>query len=154
LSVRKAVDVAIREGAGDAGYTIAKALQLLRANYLELNPRTLVVVDEAAMVGTTDLRELLTATAAGVKSVLVGDAHQLVPVKARGGGSGGCRCQDAQKWRWAVDAVKRQRRAELGRHGSNTPDETPRIRHEIIYTPAVGGSIPSAPIVTSAAPRA
>ncbi len=38
------------------------------------------------MVGTSDLRELLAATtAAGVKTVLVGDAHQLAPVKARGG---------------------------------------------------------------------
>lgn len=82
----KAVDVAVREGAGDAGYTIAKALQLLRANSLELDPSTLVVVDEAAMVGTTDLRELLTATTrAGVKTVLVGDQFQLAPVKARGG---------------------------------------------------------------------
>ena len=38
------------------------------------------------MVGTTDLRHLLTATtAAGAKTVLVGDHHQLAPVKARGG---------------------------------------------------------------------
>ena len=82
----KAVDVAVREGAGDTGHTIAKALQLLRDNKLELGPHTLVVVDEAAMVGTDDLRQLLTATtAAGVKTVLVGDAHQLAPVKARGG---------------------------------------------------------------------
>jgi ATP-dependent exoDNAse (exonuclease V) alpha subunit len=45
-----------------------------------------VVVDEAAMVGTTDLRELLNATThAGAKTVLVGDQHQLAPVKARGG---------------------------------------------------------------------
>ena len=44
------------------------------------------VVDEAAMVGTRDLRQLLTATtAAGAKTVLVGDEHQLAPVKARGG---------------------------------------------------------------------
>jgi hypothetical protein len=82
----KAVDVAVREGAGDDGLTIAKALQLLRNNQLELRPQTMVIVDEAAMVGTDDLRQLLTATtAAGVKTVLVGDAHQLAPVKARGG---------------------------------------------------------------------
>ena len=38
------------------------------------------------MVGTGDLRQLLTATTqAGAKTVLVGDAHQLAPVKARGG---------------------------------------------------------------------
>jgi conjugative relaxase-like TrwC/TraI family protein len=82
----KAVDVAVREGAGDVGYTIAKALQLLRNDQLDLGPHTLVVVDEAAMVGTADLHQLLTATTqAGAKTVLVGDAHQLAPVKARGG---------------------------------------------------------------------
>jgi ATP-dependent exoDNAse (exonuclease V) alpha subunit len=38
------------------------------------------------MVGTNDLRQLLTATtSANAKVVLVGDAHQLAPVKARGG---------------------------------------------------------------------
>ena len=82
----KAVDVAVREGAGDAGYTVAKALKSLRDETLRLNHLTLVVVDEAGMVGTDDLRQLLTATTnAGVKTVLVGDAHQLAPVKARGG---------------------------------------------------------------------
>jgi conjugative relaxase-like TrwC/TraI family protein len=82
----KAIDVAVREGAGDAGYTIAKALQLLRDNTLQLGRSSLVIVDEAAMVGTDHLRQLLTATtAAGAKTVLVGDAHQLAPVKARGG---------------------------------------------------------------------
>ena len=82
----KAVDDAVREGAGDHGQTVAKAIQLLRDNQLELGPRTLVVVDEASMVGTADMRQLLTATtAAGAKTVLVGDEHQLAPVKARGG---------------------------------------------------------------------
>jgi ATP-dependent exoDNAse (exonuclease V) alpha subunit len=82
----KAVDVALREGAGDTGMTIAKALQSLRDNTLQITRSTLVVVDEAAMVGTDELHQLLTATtSAGVKTVLVGDAHQLAPVKARGG---------------------------------------------------------------------
>jgi conjugative relaxase-like TrwC/TraI family protein len=81
-----AVDVAIREGAGDIGYTIAKALRELDTGILTLGHLDLVVVDEAAMVGTDDLRRLLTATtAARTKTVLVGDAHQLAPVKARGG---------------------------------------------------------------------
>jgi hypothetical protein len=51
----KAVDVAVCEGAGDKGLTIAKALQLLRDNELEFGEHTLVIVDEAAMVGTVDL---------------------------------------------------------------------------------------------------
>jgi conjugative relaxase-like TrwC/TraI family protein len=82
----KAVDVAVREGAGDQGHTVCKVLQLLRNNQLDLGPHTLVIVDEVAMVGTTDLLQLLTATtAADAKTVLVGDQHQLAPVKARGG---------------------------------------------------------------------
>jgi ATP-dependent exoDNAse (exonuclease V) alpha subunit len=82
----RAVDVAVREGAGDDGLTIAKALQDLQNDTLRLDRWTLVVVDEAGMVGTDDLRHLLTATTqAGAKTVLVGDAHQLAPVKARGG---------------------------------------------------------------------
>lgn len=82
----QAVDVAMREGAGDDGMTIAKAVQSLRDDTLKLDPSTLVVIDEAGMVGTDDLRQLLTATTqAGAKTVLVGDASQLAPVKARGG---------------------------------------------------------------------
>lgn len=81
-----AVDVALREGAGDVGYTIAEALHEIDRATLTLAPFDLVVVDEAAMVGTDDLRRLLKATtAAKVKTLLVGDAHQLAPVKARGG---------------------------------------------------------------------
>jgi conjugative relaxase-like TrwC/TraI family protein len=82
----QAVDVAVREGAGDSGMTVAKALRSLRDETWTIDSSTLIVVDEAGMVGTKDLQELLTATTpAGVKTVLVGDAHQLAPVKARGG---------------------------------------------------------------------
>ncbi|WP_394373743.1 MobF family relaxase [Mycobacterium avium] len=82
----KAVDIAVREGAGDTGYTVAKAVKALRTQELTFDARTLVVVDEAGMVGTSQLREVLAATtAAGAKTVLVGDAFQLAPVKARGG---------------------------------------------------------------------
>ncbi|WP_179467402.1 MobF family relaxase [Mycolicibacterium vinylchloridicum] len=81
-----AVDVAVREGAGDTGYTIAKALCDIDNQSLTLGPSDLVIVDEAGMVGTDELRRLLTATTtAGAKTVLVGDQHQLAPVKARGG---------------------------------------------------------------------
>jgi ATP-dependent exoDNAse (exonuclease V) alpha subunit len=78
--------VALREGVAEQGYTIAKARQLLNDDELRLRPNTVVVVDEAGMVGTDDLRRLLSATTtARVKTVLVGDACQLAPVKARGG---------------------------------------------------------------------
>jgi hypothetical protein len=82
----KAVDVAVREGVGDAGYTIAKALHSLQNGRLKLGHLDLVIVDEAGMAGTDNLRQLLTATTtAKAKTVLVGDAHELAPVKARGG---------------------------------------------------------------------
>lgn len=82
----KAVDVAVREGAGDTGHTIAKALHDLQKGDLKLGHLDLVIVDEAGMVGTSDLLQLLTATTrANAKTVLVGDAYQLAPVKARGG---------------------------------------------------------------------
>jgi len=82
----KAVDEALRGGAGDRGLTVAKALSLIDGNELQVDRRTVIVVDEVAMVGTPELRRLLEAATAGqAKMVLVGDAHQLAPVKARGG---------------------------------------------------------------------
>jgi conjugative relaxase-like TrwC/TraI family protein len=82
----KAVDEALRGGAGDRGLTMAKMLKLIDDDQLSLHRRTVIVVDEASMVGTPELRRLLEAsTAARAKMVLVGDAYQLSPVKARGG---------------------------------------------------------------------
>jgi ATP-dependent exoDNAse (exonuclease V) alpha subunit len=112
----KAVDVALREGAGDTGMAIAKALQSRQDNTLQITRRTLVVVDEAAMVRTDDLRRLLTATTAGAKTVLVGDAHQLAPVKVRGG----MFAQLCDQRRKALD--RRQERMSLG---PPTPGLTP-----------------------------
>jgi conjugative relaxase-like TrwC/TraI family protein len=82
----KAVDEALRGGAGDRGLTVAKALSLIHDDQLTLDRRSVIVVDEASMVATPALRRLLEAsTAARAKIVLVGDAYQLSPVKARGG---------------------------------------------------------------------
>jgi ATP-dependent exoDNAse (exonuclease V) alpha subunit len=82
----KAVDEALHDDAGDRGYTIAKALHLMQSGELTLDRRCVIVVDEASMVATPDLKALLTAaTMARVKAVLVGDPYQLAPVKARGG---------------------------------------------------------------------
>jgi conjugative relaxase-like TrwC/TraI family protein len=82
----KAVDEAMRDGAGDRGMTIAKALTLIAKDELRVDRRSVVVVDEASMVGTDDLKKLLSCAAVGrSKVVLVGDSYQLAPVKARGG---------------------------------------------------------------------
>ena len=82
----KAVDEAMGEGAGDRGLTVAKALHLIAQDRLIVDRSTVVIVDEASMVGTPQLKKLLSCAAAGrAKMVLVGDAYQLSPVKARGG---------------------------------------------------------------------
>jgi conjugative relaxase-like TrwC/TraI family protein len=82
----KAVDEAMADGAGDHGLTIAKALHLINNNRHSITRSTLVIVDEASMVGTPDLNKLLSCAVMGrAKTVLVGDAYQLSPVKARGG---------------------------------------------------------------------
>jgi hypothetical protein len=82
----KAVDEAMRDGAGDHGLTVAKALALIEDDHLDVDRSTLVVVDEASMVGTPELKKLLSCAAIGeAKMVLVGDCYQLAPVKARGG---------------------------------------------------------------------
>ena len=60
----KAVDEAMRDGAGDRGLTVAKALHSSTPTQLALDRRTVVVVDEASMVGTPELRRLLEATTA------------------------------------------------------------------------------------------
>ncbi|GAB4995171.1 MobF family relaxase [Mycobacterium avium subsp. hominissuis] len=82
----KAVDEAMRDEAGDRGLTVAKALKLIADDQLDVDRRTVVIVDEASMVGTPELKKLLACAAVGrAKMVLVGDAYQLSPVKARGG---------------------------------------------------------------------
>jgi conjugative relaxase-like TrwC/TraI family protein len=82
----KAVDEAMREGAGDRGLTVAKALHLIEQDDLKVDRFTVVIVDEASMVATPDLRKLLSCAAVGrAKMVFVGDCYQLAPVRARGG---------------------------------------------------------------------
>ena len=83
----KAVDVAVREGAGDTGLHHRQSAAPARAT--TTGPQTHAPWSSSTKPpwsAPTDLRQLLTATTrAGAKTVLVGDAHQLAPVKARGG---------------------------------------------------------------------
>lgn len=82
----QAVDNAIHDQAADHGYTVAKALGLIEEHELKFTHKSVVLLDEASMVGTADLHKLISAlTAANAKLVMVGDQYQLAPVLARGG---------------------------------------------------------------------
>lgn len=78
----RAADEMAQAGAVDAAETIAA----FRNSDTALPAGSVIVVDEAGMVGTPDLGALTRyATNHGCKLVLVGDPEQLAPVKARGG---------------------------------------------------------------------
>ena len=92
----------LQDGSGIQSFTIASTLAELRKAHApvdfsqeafggsagspkRLTPRTVLVVDEAGMVGTRQLHELLKwVREAGAKLVLVGDAKQLQPIEAGG----------------------------------------------------------------------
>lgn len=70
---------------GIPSHTIAKLLGDFRDGRLPITGRTVIVCDEAAMVGTRDLARLIDLTdRANAKLVLVGDPKQLPPIDAGG----------------------------------------------------------------------
>jgi conjugative relaxase-like TrwC/TraI family protein len=77
-------------GLADEGFTDARTVDRLlldlRHDRIELDERTVLVVDEAAMVATRKLAPLLGhAERAGAKVVLVGDDRQFASIQAGGG---------------------------------------------------------------------
>jgi conjugative relaxase-like TrwC/TraI family protein len=69
--------------------TLDRLLRQLDRQHVVLDGRTVVVVDEAAMVGTRKLAQLLNhAGRAGAKVALVGDHHQLPEIDAGGAFAG------------------------------------------------------------------
>jgi conjugative relaxase-like TrwC/TraI family protein len=77
-------------GLADEGFTDARTVDRLLLDLqhgrLELDARTVLVVDEAAMVATRKLAPLLAhAERAGAKVVLVGDDRQFASIQAGGG---------------------------------------------------------------------
>jgi ATP-dependent exoDNAse (exonuclease V) alpha subunit len=87
LSARAAAE--LQDGSGIPSTTLARLLaDLDRPDADGLPQRCVLVVDEAAMVGTRHLARLLDhAQAAGAKVVLVGDHHQLAEIDAGGEGT-------------------------------------------------------------------
>jgi len=100
--------------------TLARRLLDLDAGGLALNPNTVVVLDEAGMVGTRDLARLVAhVEAAGAKLVLVGDDRQLPEIDAGGAFRGLLNrlpVSELANNRRQADAWERQALEEL-RHG-------------------------------------
>jgi Ti-type conjugative transfer relaxase TraA len=81
LSARAAAE--LESGAGIASCTLRRFMEL--DNLLELSPRSVIVVDEAGMVGTRDLQQLVFhAMRKRASVVLVGDHRQLPEIEAGG----------------------------------------------------------------------
>jgi hypothetical protein len=111
------------EGFSDVG-TVDRLLADLADWRLALDDRTVLVVDEAGMVGTRKLAALLQhAERAGAKVVLVGDDRQFYPVDAGGGfralrlrlGASELTVNRRQVQAWeqqAIDLVREQRAEE------------------------------------------
>ena len=76
---------ALHDGAGVESDTLARLLRNVATRSLRLHPSDVVVLDEAGMVGTRQLAQLVEETeSAGAKLVLVGDPRQLPEIKAGG----------------------------------------------------------------------
>lgn len=106
----------LQAGTGIESGTLDRLLFQLDNRRLSLHARSVVVVDEAGMVGTTHMARLMehVADAPGARVVLIGDAKQLQPILAGGpfkylsealgeARLGNIRRQEAK---WARDAVR------------------------------------------------
>jgi Ti-type conjugative transfer relaxase TraA len=105
----------LEDGAGIQSSTIARLLMDLENERTALNPKTVLVVDEAAMVDTRQMGRLIDhAERAGAKVVLVGDERQLQPIEIGGAFQGiasitgkvGLSDIRRQRDGWLRDAVK------------------------------------------------
>jgi Ti-type conjugative transfer relaxase TraA len=73
----------LQEGSGIRAQTLHSLLHDLKAGRDRLNGSTVLVIDEAGMIGSRQFADLLEATEqAQAKIVLVGDANQLQPIEA------------------------------------------------------------------------
>jgi Ti-type conjugative transfer relaxase TraA len=100
----------LQEGSGIRAQTLHSLLKDLQTGRDRLTHRTVLVIDEAGMIGSRQFARLLEATdAAQAKIVLVGDANQLQPIEAGqlferiGREVGAARLTDIRRQRGAAD---------------------------------------------------
>lgn len=75
----------LQEGSGIQAQTLHSLLQQMAAGEPVLDKRTVLVVDEAGMIGSRQMaRVLMAAEQAGAKVVLIGDSRQLQAIDAGG----------------------------------------------------------------------
>lgn len=75
----------LQDGAGVQSETLHRTLREIAAGERHVGPKTILVLDEAGMVGTRQMDALLSAVErGGGKVVLVGDERQLQPIEAGG----------------------------------------------------------------------
>ena len=105
----------LQEGAGIKSETLHSTLFGIEKGYIQLTGKTILVVDEAGMIGTRQMAELVEAVAkTKAQLVLVGDEKQLQPIehgnpfKAIGEIVGRSELTDIRRQNdlWARDAVK------------------------------------------------
>ena len=100
----KAAD-GLQKSSGIEAETIHKTLHDLRSGDLRLHEKSVMVVDEAGMVDSRQMAELVKKVdEVGAKLVLVGDSKQLQPIDA----GGAMRALDERVGSVAMDQIRRQ----------------------------------------------
>ena len=114
----------LQEGSGIESQTLHSLLHELNEGQKHLNKNTVIVLDEAGMVGSRQLDSLMQhADTGGAKVVLVGDSRQLQPIDAGGAfrliqeGIGAAELTDIRRQRqdWHREAVHQFADGQAGR---------------------------------------
>lgn len=100
----------LQDGSGIQSQTVASLLQGIQSGRDSLDSRTVLVIDEAGMLGSRQTAQLLdAANRAGAKVVLIGDSRQLQAVDA----GGAFRALQDQHGAAMLDEIRRQKTDDM-----------------------------------------